>query len=97
MAFEEEELDKEAKKLNRLIDEGRIPISKKNMEKIPWKKNVRTYESLVSEHSANADLVIMGFSLDKLTQEKGKFFTRFSNINDILFVRAGQKIAISDR
>jgi hypothetical protein len=96
VAFEEEELDKEAKKLNRLIDAGRIPISQKNVEKVPWKKNVRTYESLVTEHSENADLVIMGFSLDKLIQEKGKFFTRFTNINDILFVRAGQKIAISD-
>jgi hypothetical protein len=96
VAFEEEELDKEAKRLNRLINAGRIPISQKNVEKVPWKKNVRTYESLVSERSENADLVIMGFSLEKLTQQKGKFFTRFSNINDILFVRAGQKIAISD-
>jgi amino acid transporter len=96
VAFEEEELDKEAKRLNRLIDAGRIPISHKNVEKIPWKKNVRTYESLVSEQSGIADLVIMGFSLEKLTYEKGKFFKRFANINDVLFVRAGQKIAISD-
>ena len=96
VAFEEEELDKEAKRLNRLIDAGRIPISHKNVEKVPWKKNVRTYESLVSERSENADLVIMGFSLEKLTHEKGKFFKRFAIINDILFVRAGQKIAISD-
>jgi len=96
VAFEEDELDKEAKKLNRLINAGRIPISHKNVEKVPWKKNVRTFESLLSERSENADLVIMGFSLQKLTQQKGKFFTRFSDINDILFVRAGQKIAISD-
>ena len=50
----------------------------------------------MNQHSEAADLVIMGFSLKKLIQEKGEFFTQFTNIKDILFVRAGQKIAISD-
>ena len=38
----------------------------------------------------------MGFSLKKLSKEHGKFFQSFENIKDVLFVRAGQKIAISD-
>lgn len=95
-AFNEKEMTKEINRLNKLIDSGRIPISHKNVQKIPWKANIKTYDNLVSEHSSNADLVIMGFSLDKLTQEKGAFFKRFVNIKEILFVRAGQKIAISD-
>jgi amino acid transporter len=91
-AFEETELNKEIKKLNELIDDGRIPISHKNVQKIPWDKKAKSYEKVVSEFSQNADLVIMGFSLMKLTQDKGEFFTRFGNIEEILFVRAGQKI-----
>jgi len=94
--FEEKELNKEVKKLNDLIDKGRIPISQKNVQKIPWNKQKKQYETLVTEKSENADLVIMGFSLNKLVQEKGDFFKRFPNIKDILFVRAGQKIVISE-
>jgi len=38
----------------------------------------------------------MGFSLNKLTQEKGIFFKSFEKIKEILFVKASQKIAISE-
>jgi hypothetical protein len=95
-AFEEKELNKEVKKLNDLIDKGRIPISQKNVQKIPWNRQKKQYETLVTEHSENADIVLMGFSLSKLVQEQGDFFKRFPEIKDILFVRAGQKIVISE-
>jgi len=95
-AFEDTELNKEVKRLNDLIDKGRIPISQKNVQKIPWNKTKTSYQALVTEHSENADLVIMGFSLNKLFKEEGEFFKRFENIKDILFVRAGQKIVISE-
>ena len=96
VAFDEKALNSEANKLNRLIDKGRIPISHKNVQKIPWNKTLKTYDALVCENSENADLVIMGFSLDKLTHEEGEFFKTFKTIKEILFVRAGQKIVISD-
>lgn len=94
--FEEKELNREFKRLQQLIDMGRIPISVKNVRKIPWDKSAKSYEALVTEHSDSADLVIMGFSVQKLTKEEGAFFKRFGNINEILFLRAGQQIAISD-
>jgi amino acid transporter len=95
-AFEQRELNKEVQKLNRLIDRGRIPISQNKIQKIPWNKKLKTYENLVSENSKNADLVIMGFSIKKITEEQGKFFKSFENINEILFVRAGHRIVISE-
>lgn len=95
-AFDKENLNKHVKQLNDLIEQGRIPISQNNVQKIPWNKKSKRYETLVSEHSENADMVIMGFSLEKLTHEQGQFFKRFENIKDILFVRAGQKIVISE-
>ncbi len=96
-AFENRELNREVKRLSELIDRGRIPISQKNVQKIPWNKKQKTYETLISENSKDADLVIMGFSLDKLTKEQGAFFKRFTGIKDVLFVRAGQKIIICDK
>ena len=95
-AFEQKELNKEVTRLNKLIDQGRIPISHQNVQKIPWNKKLKTYENLVIEYSQNADLVIMGFSATKIIQEKGEFFKSFKGINEILFVRAGQRISISE-
>ncbi|MEJ2055779.1 MAG: amino acid permease, partial [Calditrichaceae bacterium] len=95
-AFEEKELNKEMSRLNQLINKGRIPISNKNVNRIPWDKKVKTFETLVSDNSQASDLVIMGFSVSKVIKENGEFFKKFININEILFVRAGQKIAISD-
>ncbi len=97
VALEKDEMSKQITQLNQLIDKGRIPISHKNVQKIPWIKKKTTYEALVSEHSEDADLVIMGFSLQKLIGEEGEFFRRFMNIKDILFVRAGQEIAIKEQ
>ncbi len=95
-AFETSEMDAHVAQLNRLIDEGRIPISKKNVRKIPWDKDKSSYEAQVSLHSEAADLVIMGFSLKKLKKDKGNFFKKFGNVKDILFVKAGQKIVITE-
>ncbi|UCE19344.1 MAG: amino acid permease [Gemmatimonadota bacterium] len=95
-AFKNEEMDKEVAKLNQLIERGRIPISQQNVQKVPFKKGLDPFEELVTEHSAEADLVITGFSLGKLVKEEGRFFKSFEKIEDILFVRAGQRIIITD-
>ena len=95
-AFEKEHLEVEAERLNRLVELGRIPISRKKIKKIPWDRKKTTYESLVERHSEDADLVILGFSIHKALEEKGAFFRRFGKINDVLFTRAGEKIAIED-
>ncbi|RMF57152.1 MAG: amino acid permease, partial [Calditrichaeota bacterium] len=93
-AFDEAHMERQVRQLYQMIDKGRIPISRKNVQKMPWDRTKKSYEALVSEHSADADLVIMGFSLHKLLEEKGDFFKRFPPVKDILFVRAGQKIVI---
>jgi amino acid transporter len=95
-AFDKKDLDRQISHLNQLIDIGRIPISRQNVQRIPWDKKKIPYEKLVDDNSSGADLVMMGFSLTKLTKQKGKFFTSFNQIKDILFVRAGQRIVITD-
>jgi amino acid transporter len=96
VAFEKKELNKEVLRLNRLIDKGRIPISHQKVNRIPWNKRAKSFEALVSENSNEADLVIMGFSVSKLEEDKGTYFKRFDTLNDVLFVRAAQQIAISE-
>jgi amino acid transporter len=96
-AFEDKELTKELSRLNNLINQGRIPISSKNVNRIPWDKKAKTYETLVCENSESADLVIMGFSTKKIQKDEGVFFKQFANINELLFVCAEQKIAISEQ
>lgn len=95
-AFESEEQAKGVKKLDLLIQKGRIPISGKTVQQVHWKKGVKNFENIVSEKSENADLVIMGFSLDKIMDQKGEYFRRFVGVKDLLFVRAGQRIVISE-
>jgi len=95
-AFESKEIDKQVKQLNGLIDKGRIPISHKNVQKIPWDEDKMSFDTLVTDHSEDADLVILGLSLEKLVQDQGKFMKGFEEIKDILFVNAGQSIVISD-
>lgn len=95
-AFNEEEMTKEVNRLNALIDKGRIPISRKNVQKMPFKNSIKAFDALVNEHSQDADLVITGFSVSKLAQDKGEFFRSFEHVPDILFVRAGHKISIEE-
>jgi hypothetical protein len=95
-AFQEKDLNKETNRLNRLINQGRIPISHQNIRKIPWNKRQKSFDNLVCENSEHSDLVIMGFSLDKIIQEKGQYFKSFDKIKELLFVRADHKIAISE-
>ncbi len=94
-AFAEERMELGVQHLNDLIDRGRIPISTKNIERIPMKKE-DDFDSLVNKNSEAADLVITGLSLDKMQEDGGAFLRRFENINDILFVWVGQRILIAE-
>jgi hypothetical protein len=95
-SFEDTKLEKEIGRLNRLIDAGRIPISRQNVQRIPWNRQKASFANIVIEHSSEADLVLMGFSVTKAIADKGEYFKSYPQINDLLFVRAGQRIAISD-
>jgi hypothetical protein len=95
VAFRKDEMKQEVRQLNSMIAQGRIPISHKNVVQVPIKDDT-VFSELVSRHSEEADLVITGFSLDKLVADRGAFFKGFEKITDILFVRAGQEILITE-
>ncbi len=92
--FSPGEIEVKKKRLLQLVKKGQIPISSQNIQVLPLDPE-RSFEEFVSETSESADLVITGFSIEKMNQDKGEFLRGFKKIEDILFVRAGQEILIT--
>jgi amino acid transporter len=92
--FFPDEIETKKKRLLQLVRKGQILISPNNIQVLPLDPE-KKFDEFVSESSENADLVITGFSIEKMNQDKGEFLKGFHRIQDILFVRAGQEILIT--
>ncbi len=92
-AVPQEEASERRVQLNEMIDSGRLPISRKNLRIIPTNPTV-DFDSLVASRSSNADLVIFGFTDERLEQKGGEMFMRHQSLHDVLFVQAKQRILI---
>lgn len=79
--------------LNEMIDSGRLPISRKNLRILPTDHAV-DFDELVASRSAYADLVIFGFTEERLKERGPELFMRHENLHDVLFVCAKQRILI---
>ena len=80
--------------IQELIATGRLPITLANIEIINFSEN-QTIGEVVTEHSQNAGLTIIGFSEDAVKQGDVEYFTQFDAIGDILFVNAMQSKKIN--
>ena len=83
-----------ADELSALIDQGRLPISSKNIETLAVTARDEI-EAEVARRSSAADLVLAGISTEQI--EEGDYFDTLqshSAANDILFVHAGELIEI---
>ena len=58
-------------------------------------KNKKSFTKLVNKESKNADLVILGFTLEQLKIDGKAVFEQFNELQDTLFVYAGEDIFIS--
>ena len=92
-AFPHAQVDEEMAKLVDMIEEGRLPITSKNIEVIPTDDRV-DFGRLVRERSETADLVILGFTDSRLREKRAELFQRHPSIQDLLFVSAGEDIFI---
>lgn len=79
--------------LERLMEQGRIPISDKNV-RFRAVGSQEAYRRLVAEHSAEADLVIVGFDQAGLRERGGQLFTAHESLRAVLFVSAAEAISI---
>jgi solute carrier family 12 sodium/potassium/chloride transporter 2 len=76
-----------------MISEGRLLISEKNVLVIPTQDGI-DFERLVEARSGGADLVMLGFTDERLERRGSELFRRFPNLRDVLFVSAEETIFI---
>ncbi len=77
----------------RLIAQGRLPVSEKNVHFMPV-NDVEAFRELVAHRSADADLTVLGFSLDSLGERREQVFLRHLTLNDVLFVHTPHEIVM---
>ena len=84
----------EADQLSALVDQGRLPIGRQNVETLPVESRSRI-ESEVAYRSSDADLVIAGISADQMRDGDLIEVLRSHRVaNDIIFVHAVEEIVI---
>jgi amino acid transporter len=90
----EDDTETTRKKLLELIQTGRLPISQRNVEILrPDEKT--DIHNLISEHSAEAALTIIGIHSDQVRHDGEKVFMGYEGIGDTLFVNARIKQEIN--
>jgi hypothetical protein len=75
------------------IETGRLPITLTNIEIVTLAEG-QTLSEVVSHHSRQAGLAIIGFREEIIKHEPVRFFTDFQGMGDILFVNASHTIEI---
>ena len=90
----EEELEKTRENLLELVKTGRIPITEKNIQIIKKDENVSS-KVLISEHSAEAGLTIIGFRAEHIKHYGTDLFMGYDVIGDMLFVNSHRQKEIT--
>jgi hypothetical protein len=92
-AYPRSEARERTEELSALIAGGRLLISEKNVRVIPTDGGV-DFEKMVETHSSVADLVLVGFTEEKLERRGAGLLSRFPELRDVLFVSAEERIFI---
>jgi hypothetical protein len=90
----EDDVETTRQKLLELIQTGRLPISQRNVE-ILRPDEETDIKTLISKHSAEAPLTIVGFHSDQIRHDGQQVFKGYEGIGDTLFVNAREKQEIS--
>jgi amino acid transporter len=85
--YPDDELGQQRGQLQDLIKSGRLPISANNIRILPQQEG-RSSKEIISEHSRDADLTIVGFRYE-LTKKLGtEPFEGYDGIGNVLFVNS---------
>lgn len=82
-----DELDQLKENNRKLIEEGRIPISEKNIEIITEEADISP-KRLINEYSSEAALTIIGFREEALNHEGIALFDGYNDLGTILFINS---------
>ncbi|WP_116128244.1 amino acid permease [Lewinella sp. IMCC34183] len=91
--FEESKLASEEQRLYDLIETGKLPISRANIEVLCRGDNTDS-RSVIARKSGEADLVILGFREEALKRMKEEVFAGYDDIGNVLFVNAAEAVEI---
>ncbi len=83
------DFDGERKKWLDLIKTGRLPIAPGNVQMIPFSEGDNK-ENIIRKQSHDADLTVIGFSSDDISNGTERF-TQYDGMGNILFVNAYRK------
>lgn len=78
-----------------IVEEGRLPISTKNIETIVIPED-QTLRELIEEKSNEAGLVILGFLEEQVKHDGKDVFMGYDGLGDILFVNSRSEKTIID-
>jgi len=92
-AYPRSEVHERSEDLHEMITEGRLLISEKNILVIATDDGI-DFERLVEARSDTADLVLLGFTSERLERKGVELFQRFPALRDTLFVSAEEEIDI---
>jgi amino acid transporter len=93
-AYPRGEVMERARDLHQMITEGRLLISDKNVVVIPTDDDV-DFQELVVARSGTADLVLMGFTSDRIEAKGTELLRRFPGLRDVLWVSAEEAIFLA--
>jgi len=82
------------KRMEELVQTGRLPITAKNIEIIPEQENV-SIKSMINQKSSDAGLTILGFRGEHLKHENERVFTGYDDLGTILFVHSHSQMDIA--
>jgi amino acid transporter len=92
-AYPKDRVEAETERLGEMITLGRLPIAAKNLQIIGTDADV-DFDALVESRSSLADLVILGFTRERLAEKGSAVFLRHPTMAECLFVAARQRILI---
>ncbi len=92
-AYPKAQASERTEELHGMIREGRIPVSPRKVEIIGTDDRI-DFSSLVQSKSSEADLVVVGFTEQRLRQKGPELLLRHASLNEVLWVAAREKISM---
>ena len=87
-----EDIDETNKKMNDLVNAGRLPITAKNIKIINQQPDIPV-KTIINQYSENAGLTLIGIREELVKHEKEKLFEGYEKLGTTLFVHSkNQKI-----
>ena len=92
--YQEEQFESLQKAQDELLNIGRLPITKNNIEWIREEPHI-PFKSLVNERSKNAGLTLIGFGIEQAKHLGKELFLGYDGIGQTLFINSSQVLEIS--